>query len=513
MKIVGCLRLALLVLLSCGIAAAQATLSSLVANNTSACPAAPPLPAHCRQPFPGQTDSRPQIATPLFNPPAGNVSDEDPHAYLNNGASTRIFATFMLGFCTHGNGQYCHNNVRTGYNSDDAATVAAQAEDLIRRHIDGAILTWEGNGASEDNAALKFQHYVNARHCSGPQKCDPMYMLMLDGPSTSYSVHATGIPGTTGSGCGGRSGADFENCAIAHLRNDMCAMNGTHWGNDAYLKQDGRPVLLVFPAEDVIPASGPAPSWTDVWIHVAEWNRDLPHNCARAPFNDNNGVPLVIFESTPGFAHAASGGSYYWIQPPGTDPAKQFITNIAAAPSTTSETLQHFLEAARKQPARMTWGAAFKGFNSALSTWGAGRVMDQACGQTWIASLNASNVYYAPAALPFLQIITWNDYNEGTEIETGIDNCFSISASLSGSTLNWRLKSSSTFASLSTVSHFEVFDSADGENLHLLGSVPAALSGTWNLAELPAGQHRLFVRMVGKNSILNRISAPVAYAR
>lgn len=504
-------RLGLLWLFCGALAGAQTTLSSLTSNNTSACPAVPPLLAHCRQLFPGQADTRPGIATPQFDAPPGNVSDEDPHAYLSHGAQTRIFTTFMLGFCTEGTGRYCHNNVFTGYNSDDASTVAAQAEDLIRRHIDGAILVWEGYGTTEDEASYKFQQYVDRHHCKGPQQCDPMYFLMFDGPSTSYTVRATGIPGTTGDGCWARSGVDFENCAIAHLRNDMCAMNGAHFGNDAYLKQDGRPIVQVFPAEGIIPRSGPAPSWTDVWLHVQDWTKDLPHNCAKPPYNANNGVPLIVFEDTSGFAHAASGGSYYWIQPAGTEPEKQFLFNIAA-PST-ADTLDRFFTTARKQPSKLTFGAAFKGFNSSQAAWGTNRVMDQACGQTWMASLTAGNRYYSDSALPYVQLITWNDYNEGTEIETGIDNCLTVEASVKGDLLMWRLKPSSSLASLDTVSHMEIYDSADGQNLHELGTEPAGWAGEWKLDALAAGQHQLFVRMVGKNSILNRISPAVPFSK
>lgn len=503
-------RLALLVLIPWTSAAAQNTLSSLTANNTSACPATGPLPAHCHQPFPGQTDTRPNVATPVFDPPPANVSDEDPHAYLRNGDKTRIFANFMLGFCTAGDGPYCHNNVRTGYNSNDAATVAAQAEDLVRRHIDGAILSWEGNGTTEDQAALKLQSYVNTHHCSGAQKCDPMYLLMYDGPSTAYTVTSTGIPGTTGAGCTRGMGAAYENCVIAHIRNDMCSMNGHHFGNDAYLKVDGRPVMQVFPAEGVIPATGPAPSWTDVWIHIGEWSQDLPKNCAKAPYNANNGVPMIIFEDSEGFTHAGSSGSYYWIKLAGTDPAAQYVFNIAGPAS--SETLDQFFESAQHEPTKMAWGAAFKGFNSVKSAWGPGRIMDQACGQTWISSLTESNRYFTTAALPFLQIITWNDYNEGTEIESGIDNCYAVEATLKGPTLTWNLKASSRFASLATVSHIEIYDSLDGENLRLLDRVPPAPEGTWNLRNLPSATHHIFVRMVGKNSIANRISPAVTYS-
>ena len=45
---------------------------------------------------------------------------------------------------------------------------------------------------------------------------------------------------------------------------------------------------------------------------------------------------------------------------------------------------------------------------------------------------------YSGTTLPFFQVATWNDYDEGTEIETGIDNCISaLSASVTGTTVNW----------------------------------------------------------------------------
>jgi hypothetical protein len=136
--------------------------------------------------------------------------------------------------------------------------------------------------------------------------------------------------------------------------------------------------------------------------------------------------------------------------------------------------------------------------------------MDQECGMVWMKSLTESNKYYTNAPLPFLQISTWNDYNEGTEIETGIDNCYRVSARREGANLTWSLDpSNSPYASLSTVSHLEIYDSRDGRNLTLLANVPTAPTGAYPLKDLAPGDHELFVRMVGRNSILNRISPPV----
>ncbi|SPE24243.1 exported hypothetical protein [Candidatus Sulfotelmatomonas gaucii] len=485
-------------------------LSTLTVNNTAACPASGQLPAYCQHAFAGQVDSRSNVATPMFDLPAGNVSTEDPHRYLAGGANTKIYANMMLGYCTADGTAYCDNNVQTGYTSDDANTIAAQAQDLKNRHIDGAIMTWEGPGTSEDAATLLYQKNVDQNDCDA-QGCSPMYLIMDDGPSWSYTVESTGIPGTTGASCSGLTGTEFESCAVAHLRNDMCYMNGMHWGNSAYLKSNGRPIVQIFPEETVIAATGPAPSWADVWAQIEDWNNDLPQNCAVTPYNVNNGVPLVVFENAGGFAHQDSSGSFYWIEPAGTDPtANQFTLSIS--PASEGGTLDNFLGIALSHSSQLAWSNAFKGFNSSQANWGRDRIMDQECGQTWIGSLSESNQYYSSAALPYLQIATWNDYNEGTEIESGIDNCFAVSASTLGQTLSWTLSATNSYASLTTVSHIEIYDSTDGQNVSLVASQPAAQGGSWSLSGLPSGTHTLFVRMVGKNSIQNRISSGVPYS-
>lgn len=460
--------------------------------------------------FAGQVDGRSNVATPTYDAPAGNVSTEDPHSYLTGGTITKIYANMMLGYCVDPGSTYCHNNVQTGYTSVDANAIAAQAQDMENRHLDGAIMTWEGAGTSEDAATLLYQKYVDGNDCTA-QGCSLMYLIMYDGPSWAYSVASTGIPGTTGASCSGLTGTDFENCVVAHMRNDMCYMNGAHWGNNAYLKSKGRPIVQVFPDEEVIPQTGPAPSWADAWAQVESWNNDLPGNCAEAPYNADNGVPMIVFENSGGFSHQASSGSYYWIEPAGTD----FVDNqftLSISPAAQAGTLDNFLGVALAYSNEQTWSNAFKGFNSSQSTWGTGRIMDQECGQTWISSFTASNQYYVGAVVPYLQIATWNDYNEGTEIESGIDNCYAVSGSTLGQTLSWALSASNSYASLTTVSHIEIYDSTDGENLSLVASLPAALSGSWSLSNLPSGAHTLFVRMVGKNSIQNRISSGIAYS-
>ena len=80
-------------------------------------------------------------------------------------------------------------------------------------------------------------------------------------------------------------------------------------------------------------------------------------------------------------------------------------------------------------------------FNDKLALWGANRIMDQQCGQTWLQTFSKINgIYSSGNQLNALQLVTWNDYEEGTEIESGIDNCVSVAATLSKNTLDWPVR-------------------------------------------------------------------------
>ena len=69
-------------------------------------------------------------------------------------------------------------------------------------------------------------------------------------------------------------------------------------------------------------------------------------------------------------------------------------------------------------------GAAYKGFNDTLASWGSDRIMQQQCGQTWLETFtNANSIYSSQTQLPYFQLVTWNDYEEGTAIERGVPHC------------------------------------------------------------------------------------------
>jgi hypothetical protein len=149
----------------------------------------------------------------------------------------------------------------------------------------------------------------------------------------------------------------------------------------------------------------------------------------------------------------------------------------------------------------------YKGFNDTIASWSANRIMAQQCGQTWLQTFAQANSKYSSSnQLPAIQIVTWDDYEEGTEIETGIDNCVSVNATVAGTMLSWSISGAE-----STIDHYHVFISSDGQNLMNVGDVPV---GTHQLDlagfSFPAGSYTLFVKAVGKPSLRNQMSGPVS---
>ncbi|MGH9568378.1 MAG: PKD domain-containing protein, partial [Candidatus Angelobacter sp.] len=151
-------------------------------------------------------------------------------------------------------------------------------------------------------------------------------------------------------------------------------------------------------------------------------------------------------------------------------------------------------------------GSAFKGFNDSLAAWGSNRIINQQCGQTWLKSMAENGKYYsATSQMLGIQIVTWNDYEEGSEIETGINNCVKVTASVSGTVVSWSIT-----GQVNTIDHYSVFVSQDGENLMWLADTATSVK-SMNLAQftLNSGNYIVYVQAVGKPSLTNNISAGV----
>ena len=153
--------------------------------------------------------------------------------------------------------------------------------------------------------------------------------------------------------------------------------------------------------------------------------------------------------------------------------------------------------------------------------------VEQQCGKTWLDTFSLAGKYYsASKPLEAMQLVTWDDYEEGSELETGIDNHVAISGQLQGSTLHWTVALDAAapdecvqavaggFDPASTLDHFTVYvsPSGDGEHLTLVADgVPASATSIDLAGKLSAGSWDVFVYATAKPSIRNHLSGAVPY--
>ena len=257
------------------------------------------------------------------------------------------------------------------------------------------------------------------------------------------------------------------------LLSDIQYMADNYFSSPRYFLWNGRPVVLFFLNTTL------AIDWATVRAQAA-------------------GNPLFIFRNASGFTSADSDGSFSW-------------TNVSSNASDIGlSAMDSFYTTGIAHPSLLTIGSVYKGFNDTLASWGSNRIENQQCGQTWLATFAEVNKYYSASnQLPVLQIPTWNDYEEGTEIESGIDNCVTVSAALAGQTLNWSITGQE-----STLDHYVIYISQDGQNLMPLAEAPAG-DHTMDLSgySFASGTYKIYVKAIAKPGLLNQMSGAVTLTR
>ena len=336
------------------------------------------------------------------------------------------------------------NHMNVGYSSIDPAQIHRQVADMISRGIDGVIVDWYGPNNNIDQAT-KLVMAEAERHPGFT------FAIMVDQGAIQWDS------------C---TGCSPQQALIRQLQ----YIEQTYFPSRAYLTDQGRPVITNFNIDL---------SYTVDWNAVA----------AALPTQ-----PVFLFQNSDGFGHVLSAGSYSWVMPTTNDYGMSYLISFygTGMPLTNHQTV----------------GASYKGFNDSLAAWGSHRVMGQQCGQTWLQTFSViRKLYNSGKQLSALQLVTWNDYEEGTEIESGISNCLGVSASVAGNSLQWAIRGNGN-----TIHHYVPYISTDGQHLMALGGVNAGL-GSVNLCSygIPKGNYVLYVQAVGKASIANQISGPVKY--
>lgn len=449
------LALTLGLLLASGLSAQTSTLAAETGNNTSAT---------------GSFNST------TGNAPAANISKLPLRSLLYSGATTRIYAHFMPWFCLPADASgKCGGHVTTGYESNDATQVDRQVTDMISRGLDGAIVDWYGPHNTHHNAVtIKLMQEAESRVDGAG---NPVFEFAIT--EDQGALKACHDNGWQSCDCWP---AGSTNCTVTtQLVNDLNYAYSTFYSSPAYMRRGGRPVVFFFIDES---------QYTIDW----SWAR-----------SNVQGNPLFVFRNSGAFNHAQSNGGFSWLDTSGdtaSDPASLAYLN-------------NFYDTAKaRTDGPQVFGSAYKGFNDALAGWAPSPPRDiaQRCGQTWLDTWAEANRNYSSAVqLANVQLVTWNDYDEGTELESGVDNCLGISAAVSGSNLTWTLSGTGQD---STIDRYRVWSSpaSDGQNLTLRKEVLGGDARSVPLSDLnlPVGDYKLYVQAVGKPSIRNQMSGAVS---
>lgn len=578
-----CVVIALLFLCTLG-AAAQDTRPQLP-NNTSGCDYDQNdfSFGHCSGPFVGMFDNNASGTGRLqgdgeYNAHVTNAHDSQPfpigemvstvdiHTLLYSGNQTLVLAGYQPWFkVCHFNGpfqtnyplpsnssfpaggyQTCNGTAEIGYDNGDQ-TYIAQLTDLSSRGFNGVIIDWYGQGNTHNDSVTKsMASWSDHNYCTGIQQCSMYWALMED-------------QGSWNSACPPNATTDQTNCIITHLNADFDYMNLTYFNPNGdtglngapthgYLKlaatgpssnpwqvsSSGRPLVFLFIPQSawVYPqgspnAGQPNANWTTIWDSVRSHV---------VTFGANE--PYLIFENGNSFSHTLfpqADGGFAWISHWTNDTTHCTFTTASDPEGLCL--LYHFYQSAAT--ATESWssttpmidvGAAWKGFDNTYAGWRefissnatVASIIPARCGQTWLDTFARANAAFSTTKqLPVLQVATWNDYDEGHEIETGIENCWSVGASIqSGSSIvNWSLDVASVQtnaalnATVNTVDHFEV-TTIDSNNVIKSASVPSNIRSldlaTLNLA---SGSYRVIVYEVSKPSIRNQASAVITYVK
>ena len=335
-----------------------------------------------------------------------------------------------------------------GYLSDDRDQVGRQVEDMLSRGIDGAVVDWYGTQRQE-HAQVPVVFREEAE----------------DHPGFTFAISYDR---------GALKKCEDSHCDVTRLLIEDLNYAYDHFEKSpAYLVQNGRPIVFFF---DVI---NPSIDWNQVRSSV-------------------KGNPLFINRNARSFKAPESDGAFGWLDR-NTSPDLPYLDDF----------YKKYFEARSSRPT-VIFASVYKGYDDRAASWGKGTVLPQNCGQTWLNTFGKINHYFSPSnPLDALQIVTWNDYEEGTEIETGIDDCVQLQPKLSGDKLHWDVSGNEN-----AVDHFAIYASPDGHKLKELGEVPEKTHDfKLSAATVAPGQYHLFVEAVGKPSILNKMSPSVQWQR
>lgn len=561
-----------------GVATNFTDLNGLVGNDTSACSASG-IPSYCTGAVSGWVTDAGHVGaqTPTFNPTPVHVNVSNLRAHLYTGSTTRFLSHIQPWFCKASDP--CNGHKRVWYDSADPLTVNAQSDMMLGYGMYGAVMdfygTTDGAQVVNLNAAVAWKNFLNGcfttscplhfglmedkgafeTHCPSGATDRTACIIGdlttdMDYVNANFAGTAWYLKDTVVSRCA------TANCPMMFFFIHEASWSGTDWNGPsgvwATLKAhtDAYAVKFeyVFEHEDNTcwthtqgggcyafmnppswqPAKTIAASGAVRLSNVSTFTTTTVHTLTAGDhvsiagvtyggatsFNIASTTVATVIDTThftiaqTGENGTGSGGTstniefqYYWGQSGGTIP--QYYID--------------FLVSAKATPSRIPVMMLKAGFDDSRASWGVApfRVGAKRCGRTFrdIASL-IGNYFSTSTQLEYAAIML-NDFEEGTELETGQDNCYTPSLSITGNTANWSLSTSDPiggFATINTIQQFDLYYSDGVKYYPLVTGLPNTSTSQPNLDTLvPKGTYTIYTYMMGKPTFFNRLSNGVIY--
>jgi hypothetical protein len=438
------------------------------------------------------------IQTTTIDPLPTNISTVSIKSYLYAGATTRTMVEYQPWFCN--TSTPCNGHKVNGMQESNSAQVLEQAQWMKSIGADVTDVDYYGCGAScGEGSGQAYNLSVTtalANAIAANPSTTPKFMIMIDGGAIDSSGGGTGQ-------CPPASG-DQSSCLESAINTQVDYLAKT-WLFQSYYEtnsKNGHPIVLFFINQGSWPNTNFNTVYAAVQSHATIGN-PCGSGCTYSATVD------FVDENAGAFSESGIAGGFAWPQPNGYSLSNQFCWEGAPC---AFNYLSNFYSTARSNPSKIAMGVLYKGFDDANAGWGSNRVIAQQCGQVlgFTGTAISTAGYSLSSQLQYLQVATWNDYEEGTEVETGINNCISIgSPSISSGALSWSLvKSDATYATTNTISSFSIYTGTSSPStLYASGISPTATS---HAAPAPSPGQNVWVFMVGQPLIQNALSSAVS---
>jgi len=263
-----------------------------------------------------------------------------------------------------------HEHIDVGYSCHDPAVLLQQITRAKELNIGGFVVNWYGPRKEFEDKSYALLQQTAAQT---DFKIAVQYDEAIDHPG--YATDAVIVD-------------------LQYLFDRYISTNAGP-SRSAYLRYQGRPVIFIFPKD----------SATD-WNRIREVTQSWPD------------PPLLIYKDQNAKYPNAFDGFYAWVQP-----GKQGWARDGSHYG--EDYLEYFYKnMTDHHPNKIAVGAVWPGFDDSRASWSRNRHMAYRCGKTFEETLRVfRHAYGGENPPPYLLVITWNDYEEGTDIERGIGHC------------------------------------------------------------------------------------------